>query len=167
MAPDLKAPFRSFVSCSQNNLLNCALITIQFVSQRVLCKTIFSRNTKSFRRKRILTDIQWYYLFGTGPKMPQEVSLCLNRVPFVISIFLFASFHDAMLHYFPSVIILLITISKQTICAQHVKCSHPFSFKSDCILTCPRYLTSTVVMLCNLREMHFETSHYMKKMAFS
>ena len=96
------------------------------------------------------------------PKMPQEVSLWLNCVPFVISIFLFASFHDAMLHYFPLVIILLITISKQTICGQRVKCCHPFSVKSDCILRCPGYLTSTVVMLCNLREMHFETSHYMK-----
>ena len=53
----------------------------------------------------------------------------LNCVSFVISIFSFDSFHDAMLYYFPSVVILFITISKLTICGQHVKCCHPFSIK--------------------------------------
>ena len=68
-----------------------------------------------------------------------SLHLYLHSIFFVISIFY-------LLHFImPCYIILFIKISKLIICGQHVKCCRSFSVKSHCILTCPRYLTSTFV----------------------
>ena len=66
-----------------------------------------------------------------------------------IQCLIFASFHDAILHNFPSVIILFVKISKLTICGQNVKCCHPFSVKSDCIWRCTCHVMLVKLACCS------------------